>query len=174
MAYVQGKPPDELEALATTDLDPASDLILVWDASAHMLKYMTPAQLGIYTSVQSVYELDAASTTTTEAELLTAADARLTLANNSTYAYEGLIVAMDSTQAIVYGEEISGMIKRVANAASTVFIGSPYGSIRDGSTSTVSTRQAADTTNGALGIFGTNSGGTALTWKAYIKLYRVA
>lgn len=174
MAYVEGKNPENLTELSITDLDSANDLILVWDDSANELKRMSPASLGIYVGIQAIYELNATNTNATEIELLTASDARITLANNTTYSYEGIIIAQNSSQSVVFSESISGLIKRVANAASTAFVSSPFGVIAENSDAEVSTRQAADTTNGALGIFGTNTGAEVLNWKAYIRLYRVA
>jgi hypothetical protein len=88
------------------------------------------------------------------------------LPNNSAYYFKGFLVAGVTGAGNSKGWEISGVIKRGANAASTVMVGTPTvtSSYADSGASTWTVTATADTTNGGLAVTVTGAAATTIRW----------
>jgi len=92
------------------------------------------------------------------------------LPNNSAYFFQGQVVAGVTGAGDTKGWTVEGVIKRGANAASTVLVGttvmSSYG---DAGAVTWVVAVTADTTNGGLAITVTGAAATTIRWVAQIR-----
>jgi hypothetical protein len=97
---------------------------------------------------------------------------RITLTNNTTYAFEIRVVAR---RADADGENahwrFEGTISRDANAASTALVGSVTKVVADNvGLSAADVSLSADATNGALEISATGEAGKTIQWTAFLRL----
>lgn len=99
-----------------------------------------------------------------------AATNQLTLRNSSAFAFDGKVVARDTTTNDMKAWELRGAIRRGANAAATAIVGTPTVSVIAANTSaspwTVSV--GADTTNGSLAIDVTGETSKTIRWTVVI------
>jgi hypothetical protein len=93
------------------------------------------------------------------------------LPNNSAYFFQGEVVAGVTGAGDTKGWTIEGVIKRGANAASTVLVGTPTvtSSYADAGASAWTIAVTADTTNGGLAITVTGQAATTIRWVAQIR-----
>ena len=130
---------------------------------------------------QGLYTLSATSTTATPVVLLSGGGStvqsylQVTLPNNQSYAYKGLVVARNTSTGDMASWEIRGAIKRGANAASTALVGSPTitSIAADSAASTWTIAITADTANGSLQLTGTGATSTTIHWVARIDTVEV-
>jgi len=130
---------------------------------------------------QGQYTLSATSTTATPVILLSGGGSsvqsylQVTLINNQAYAYKGLVVARNTSTGDMASWEIRGAIKRGANAASTVLVGTPGIDVLayDSAASAWTIAITADTSNGSLQITGTGAAATTIHWVARIDTVEV-
>jgi hypothetical protein len=99
-----------------------------------------------------------------------AATNQITLPNNSAYFFTGQVIAGKTAAGDTKGWSIEGVIKRGANAASTVLVGTPtvtslYG---DAGASTWAVAVTANTTLGCITITVTGQAATTIRWVAQI------
>lgn len=101
---------------------------------------------------------------------------QVVLPNNSAYYFRGECVAGVTGAGDTKGWYIEGVIKRGANAASTILVGTPSVTslYADAGAATWSLAVTADTTNGALRITATGQLATTIRWVANIKSTEVA
>lgn len=105
-----------------------------------------------------------------------AATNQVALINNSSYAFRGRVIARQSagssgTVGDTSGWDIYGVIKRVANAASTALVGTPTVTMigQDAAASAWTVALTADTTNGALTITCTGEANKTINWVATVE-----
>jgi hypothetical protein len=102
-----------------------------------------------------------------------AATNQVILPNNSAYAFSGIIVARqqaaDGTASAAW--KIEGLIRREANAASTVLVASTVTAIDNAPSWTLAL--SADTTNGGLAITATGAAATDIRWVATVQTSEV-
>jgi hypothetical protein len=92
------------------------------------------------------------------------------LPNNSAYFFQGQVVAGVTGAGDTKGWTVEGVIKRGANAASTVLVGSTVmSSYGDAGAVTWVVALTADTTNGGLAITVTGQAATTIRWVAQIR-----
>jgi hypothetical protein len=92
------------------------------------------------------------------------------LPNNSAYFFQGQVVAGVTGAGDTKGWTVEGVIKRGANAASTVLVGSTVmSSYGDAGAVTWVVAVTADTTNGGLAITVTGQAATTIRWVAQIR-----
>lgn len=93
------------------------------------------------------------------------------LPNNSAYFFQGQVIAGVTGAGDSKGWTIEGVIKRGANAASTVLVGTPTvtSSYADAGASAWTITATADTTNGGLAITVTGQAATTIRWVAQIR-----
>jgi hypothetical protein len=125
---------------------------------------------------QSATLIFARQTTTATATVLTsnASGAGTTnqviLPNNSAYFFQGQVIAGVTGAGDAKGWTVEGVIKRGANAASTVLVGSTVmSSYGDAGAVTWVVALTADTTNGGLAITVTGAAATTIRWVAQIR-----
>lgn len=99
---------------------------------------------------------------------------RMTLPNNHVFQYSGYIVAVKNPGADSKVWKLDGVIKRAANAASTVLLGTPTVTIiaEDAGATTWNVAVTADTTNGSLKIEITG-GAYEVRWGGVIRTMEV-
>lgn len=101
------------------------------------------------------------------------ADDQVILPNNSAYAFSGIVVARqqaaDGTNSAAW--KIEGLIRREANAASTVLVASTVTAIDNTPGWTLAL--SADTTNGGLAITATGAAATDIRWVATVQTSEV-
>jgi hypothetical protein len=93
------------------------------------------------------------------------------LPNNSAYYFRGEVIAGVTGAGDTKGWYVEGVIKRGANAASTVLVGTPTvtSSYADAGASAWTITATADTTNGGLAITVTGAAATTIRWVAQIR-----
>jgi hypothetical protein len=92
------------------------------------------------------------------------------LPNNSAYFFQGQVVAGVTGAGDTKGWTVEGVIKRGANAASTVLVGSTVmSSYGDAGAVTWVVALTADTTNGGLAVTVTGQAATTIRWVAQIR-----
>jgi hypothetical protein len=92
------------------------------------------------------------------------------LPNNSAYFFQGQVVAGVTGAGDTKGWTVEGVIKRGANAASTVLVGSTVmSSYGDAGAVTWIVALTADTTNGGLAVTVTGAAATTIRWVAQIR-----
>jgi hypothetical protein len=92
------------------------------------------------------------------------------LPNNSAYFFQGQVVAGVTGAGDTKGWTVEGVIKRGANAASTVLVGSTVmSSYGDAGAATWLVAVTADTTNGGLAVTVTGAAATTIRWVAQIR-----
>ena len=96
---------------------------------------------------------------------------QVVLPNNSAYYFRGECVAGVTGAGNTKGWYIEGVIKRGANAASTVLVGTPSVTslYADAGAATWNLAVTADTTNGALAITATGQAATTIRWLCQIR-----
>ena len=96
---------------------------------------------------------------------------QLVLQNNSAIYFRGECIAAVTGAGYTKGWYIEGVIKRGANAASTVLVGTPTVTslYADAGATTWGLAVTADTTNGALAITATGQAATTIRWVVNIK-----
>lgn len=96
---------------------------------------------------------------------------QVVLPNNSAYYFRGECVAGVTGAGNTKGWYIEGVIKRGANAASTVLVGTPTVTslYADAGAATWGLTATADTTNGALAITATGQAATTIRWLCQIR-----
>lgn len=96
---------------------------------------------------------------------------QVVLASNSAYYFRGECVAGVTAAGNTKSWSIEGVIKRGANAASTVLVGTPVLNIvaQDAGAATWNLAVTADTTNGALAITATGQAATTIRWLCQIR-----
>jgi hypothetical protein len=98
---------------------------------------------------------------------------QIVLPNNSAYAFTGTVVARqqaaDGTASAAW--KIEGLIRREANAASTVLVASTVTAIDNAPSWTLAL--SADTTNGGLAITATGAAATDIRWVATVQTSEV-
>ena len=112
------------------------------------------------------YILRASTTNATQTEVfLDGATQRLVMPNSTGWTYKARIVAQgDAASAAHGGWEISGVIARAANAASTALVGSRSKTVLTRPSGSWDAEVFADTTNGALTFKVTGVGATNVRW----------
>jgi hypothetical protein len=100
---------------------------------------------------------------------------QLSLRNNSAVKFTGSVVALDIVTLDAKEWQISGLIKRGANAAATSLVGSPtaVSNFGDTNTTTWALVSTADTTNGCLSVSVTGAGTNTIRWMIQIQAYEV-
>lgn len=95
---------------------------------------------------------------------------QLTLRNSSAFAFDGKVVARDTTTNDMKAWELRGAIRRGANAAATAIVGTPTVSVIAANTSASPWTVAlgADTTNGALAVTVTGETSKTIRWTVVI------
>jgi len=148
----------------------STDGALVIDNVALALRYSSnelpmAQSAAIVPSVGSLKSF-ATDATPTEIFIGSTASQRLTLANNSAFAFTLLITGAVTGGGDTSGWEIKGVIKRGANAASTVLVGSVTSTLlaQDAGASTWAVAVTADTTNGSLKLTVTGQAATTIKW----------
>lgn len=119
--------------------------------------------------------LVATTTNNTVTEMLTCNNNRLTLGNNSTWAFKALIVARRTDadgECATY--EVTGCIERNANAAATSLVGSVTKTVVAEDTAAWDVTVTADTTNGSLKIEVTGETSKTIRWVAGVWITEVA
>ncbi len=122
---------------------------------------------------RSAFVLRNSTTTNTQTELYlngTTATQRLTLANDTTWAFEMLVVARRSdadNESAAW--QFTGCIDRNTNAASTALVGTVSQTVLALDTSTWSVSVDNDTTNGSLRIRVTGDNSKTIKWVAYVR-----
>lgn len=96
-----------------------------------------------------------------------------TMPNNSAYMFRAKVVARSSSDAAAY--EITGLIRRGANAASTALEGTPTVTViaESGGATAWDVAAVADTTQGALQIQVTGAAATNIKWVADVETVEV-
>lgn len=96
---------------------------------------------------------------------------QIILPNNSAYYFRGECVAGKTAAGDAKGWYIEGVIKRGANAASTVLVGTPTVTslYADAGATTWNLTATADITNGGLAITATGQAATTIQWVAQIR-----
>ena len=96
---------------------------------------------------------------------------QVVLPNNSAYYFRGECIAGVTAAGNTKGWYIEGVIKRGANAASTVLVGTPSVTslYADAGAATWNLAVTADTTNGALAITATGQAATTIRWLCQIR-----
>ncbi len=111
----------------------------------------------------------------TQTELfLNGSSLRITLANDTTWAFEALIVARRTdadNESAAY--RITGCIDRNDNAASTALVGSPTVTVISEDAAAWDADAAADTTNGSLNFRVTGEAGKTIRWVGWVRLTEV-
>lgn len=139
--------------------------------ATRLLSVVGDAQYGLLV-------LRVSTTSNTATPLVTDAGAagtsnQVILPNNSAYAFTGTVVARqkasDGTQSAAW--KIEGLIRREANAASTVLVNSALTVINNAPGWTIAL--SADTTNGGLAITVTGSAATNIRWVATVQTSEV-
>lgn len=127
------------------------------------------AQLGLY--VLRAKTTNATATVLTANNSAVSTTNQVVLPNNATYGYRATVSARDTSTGDSSIWEIKGGIKRVANAASTVLVGTPVIDLlgQDAGASTWVLAVTADTTNGALALTVTGVAATTIKWTASIR-----
>jgi hypothetical protein len=114
--------------------------------------------------------IDATATVLTSDTNSAATNNQVILPNNSAYFFRGEVIAGVTGAGDTKGWTVEGVIKRGANAASTVLVGttvmSSYG---DAGAVTWIVAITADTTNGGLAITVTGAAATTIRWVAQIR-----
>lgn len=114
------------------------------------------------------------TTDATPAEMLVAGTARLSLPNDSTFAFRIMLVARRTDandESAAY--EFKGCIDRNANAASTALVGSVTKTVLAEDTAAWDADVTADTTNGALKLTVTGEAAKTINWVARVELVEV-
>lgn len=106
---------------------------------------------------------DATATALTSNGSAASSDNQVILPNNSAYYFRGEVVSGKTAGGDSKGWEISGLIKRGANAAATTLVGSTVTSLyADAGASTWTIAVTADTTNGGLKVTFTGQAATTI------------
>src|SRR3970040_2425914 len=92
------------------------------------------------------------------------ANQRCVLLNNSAFMFVIQGVAAVTGAGTTAGFHIIGTIKRGADAASTVLVGTPTVTSAGSKDAAITLAVSADTTNGALGVTSTGLAGTTISW----------
>jgi len=126
-------------------------------------------QVGFETSTATLQNLNSQSTGAVSATN------QMVLANNTAYAFQIICIAGVTTAGSSKAWRITGAIKRGANAASTVLVGTPSVDIlaADAGASAWLLNVVADTTNGALQVQATGQAATTIRWNANIEAVQV-
>ena len=129
------------------------------------------AQRGNYTLRRETFT-DSATELTTNGS--SSGANRITLPNNRAYKFRGQVIAR-STAGDVKSWDISGTIKRGANAAATAIVGSVTVTVKDedAGASTWTLGVDANTTTGSLRIQGTGAAATTIRWVAEVTTVEV-
>jgi hypothetical protein len=120
----------------------------------------TPVELGIFANVATASPSD-----------------RIALTNNSTYIFDCQIVARKSTTGTDYAAfQLTFLINREANAASTALVGTPVATsiAATAGAATWAVAVTADTTNGRPNISVTGQAATTIRWVANIRMTKVS
>jgi hypothetical protein len=114
---------------------------------------------------------DATATVLTSTASSATTTNQVILPNNSAYFFRGEVVAGVTGAGDTKGWYVEGVIKRGANAASTVLVGTPTvtSSYADAGASAWTITATADTTNGGLAITVTGQAATTIRWVAQIR-----
>jgi hypothetical protein len=111
----------------------------------------------------------------TQTELfLNGSSARITIANDTTWAFEALIVARRTdadNESAAY--RITGCIDRNANAASTALVGTPTVTVISEDTVAWDVDAVADPTNGSLNFRVTGEAAKTIRWVGWVRLTEV-
>ena len=111
----------------------------------------------------------------TQTELfLNGSSARITIPNDTTWAFECLLVARRTdadNESAAY--RITGCIDRNANAASTALVGSPTVTVISEDTAAWDVDAVADTTNGSLNFRVTGEAAKTIRWVGWVRLVEV-
>jgi hypothetical protein len=126
---------------------------------------------------RSAFVLRKQTTNTTASEVfIDNSSARLTMENDTTWAFDGLIIARrtdaDGTNS---GWSFSGVIKRDTNAASTALVGTcvPVVIMQDAGAALTAVTVTADTTNGSLKFTVTGETSKTYNWVVYLRTVEV-
>ena len=115
------------------------------------------------------------TTNATQTQLfLDGASLRITLPNDSTWAFDCIIVGRRTDaddESAAY--RITGCIDRNANAASTSLVGTPTVTVISEDTAAWDVDAVADTTNGSLNFRVTGEAGKAIRWVGWVRLVEV-
>ena len=115
------------------------------------------------------------TTTATQSELfLDGSSSRITIANDTTWAFEAFIVARRTdadNESAAY--RITGCIDRNTNAASTALVGSPTVTVISEDTAAWDVDAVADTTNGSLNFRVTGEAAKTIRWVGWVRLTEV-
>ena len=127
--------------------------------------------LAVHGDVQSCQQvLSVQTTNATQTELKSNGSGRLTLSNDSTWAFEIIVVARrtnaDNESA---GYTFTGVIDRNANAASTAIVGTVTKVVLAEDTAAWDVTVDADTTNGSLRIRVTGEAAKTIHWVAFAR-----
>lgn len=116
----------------------------------------------------------ATTTNNTATEMTGYGGQKLTLANDTTFAFEILIVARrgDANDESA-GYLVTGVIDRNASAATTALVGAPTVTVLAEDTAAWDITVAADTTNGSLKITATGENSKTIGWVGFVKLTQV-
>jgi hypothetical protein len=116
-----------------------------------------------------------ATTNATQTELfLNGSSARITIANDTTWAFEAFIVARRTdadNESAAY--KITGCIDRNTNAASTALVGTPTVTVISEDAAAWDVDAVADTTNGSLNFRVTGEAAKTIRWVGWVRLTEV-
>lgn len=98
-----------------------------------------------------------------------ASTSRVTLPNNTAYAFTGVIVGKQSGSSNCVAWKFEGLIVRGANAASTAIVGTPTITAIDNTAAWGTPTLAADTTNGALTVSVVGAAATNIRWTCTLR-----
>lgn len=116
---------------------------------------------------------DATATLLTSGGLAAGASSRVLVPNNTSFAFEGVIVGKKTGSTDSVAWEFSGLITRGTNAASTVLKGTPTITAIDNSAGWGTPTIAADTTNGTLEIKVVGLAATTARWTCTLRTTEV-
>ena len=115
------------------------------------------------------------TTNATQSELfLDGSSLRITIANDTTWAFECLIVGRRTdadNESAAY--RITGCIDRNTNAASTALVGTPTVTVISEDTAAWDVDAVADTTNGSLNLRVTGEAAKTIRWVGWVRLVEV-
>lgn len=137
-------------------------------------------QLGAAADSQgSTWDLKTSTTNATATQLTSGGIAagtasRVLLPNNTAYAFKGVIIGKQSGSANCAAWEITGLIVRGANAASTAIVGTPTITAIDNTAAFGTPTLAADTTNGCLTVSVVGVAATNIRWTCTLRTTEVA
>jgi hypothetical protein len=137
------------------------------------------AALGDSQSSRLVLRVSTTNATTTAATSDAAAAATTNtslLVNSSAFLFKAMVVGRQNTTGDAAAFEITGLIKRGANAAATALVGTPTVTAiaADAGASTWTAVAAANTTNGTLEIRVTGEAAKTIRWTAVVETTEVA